>query len=103
MSRPVLAVSHPVVREVIRLAAAEAPGVLRVGFARPPWRRLYGSPIRVRIRAGMVEVRVVVVARPGASLRALSADVRSAVAAAVQRLLGMELGPVTVVVDGVGS
>jgi uncharacterized alkaline shock family protein YloU len=51
----------------------------------------------------MVEVRVVVVARPGASLRVLSADVRCAVAAAVQRLLGMELGAVTVVVDGVGS
>jgi uncharacterized alkaline shock family protein YloU len=103
MSRAVLAVSHPVVREVIRLAAAEAPGVVRVGFARPPWRRLRGSPIRVRVRSGMVEVRVVVVARPGASLRVLSADVRCAVAAAVQRLLGMELGAVTVVVDGVGS
>jgi len=103
VSRPMLAVSHPVVREVIRLAAAEAPGVVRVGFARPAWRRLFGAPVRVRVRDGAVEVRVVVVARPGASLRALSADVRGAVAAAVQRLLGLELGALTVVVDGVGS
>ena len=103
MSRPTLAVSHPVVREVIRLAASEAPGVVRVGFARPLWRRLWGSPVRVRVRDGSVAVRVVVVARPGASLRVVSADVRGAVAAAVQRLLGMELGAVTVVVDGIGS
>jgi uncharacterized alkaline shock family protein YloU len=103
MSRQALAISHPVVREVIRLAAAEAPGVLRVGFARPPWRRLLGSPVGIRVRDGTVEVRVVVVARPGASLQALSADVRGAVGAAVRRLLGMELGTVTVVVDGIGS
>jgi uncharacterized alkaline shock family protein YloU len=103
MSRPTLAVSHPVVREVIRLAAAEAPGVVRVGFARLSWRRLHGQAVRVRVRQGAIEVRIVVVARPGASLRAMSADVRGAVAAAVQRLLGMELGALTVVVDGVGA
>jgi len=103
MSRQALSVSHPVVREVIRLAAAEAPGVVRVGFARSPLRRLLASPVGIRVRDGTVEVRVVVVARPGASLQALSADVRGAVAAAIQRLLGMELGAVTVVVDGVGS
>ena len=103
MSRHALAVSHPVVREVIRRAAAEAPGVVRVGFARPPWRRLLGSPVGVRVRDGVIEVRLVVVARPGASLQVLSADVRGAVAAAVQRLLAMELGTLTVVVDGIGS
>jgi uncharacterized alkaline shock family protein YloU len=103
MSRSCLAVSHPVVREVIRLAAAEAPAVVRVGFARPPWRRLVAAPVRVRIRDGVIEVRVVVVARPGASLQALSADVRAAVAAAVGRLLGMELGVLTVIIDGVGA
>jgi uncharacterized alkaline shock family protein YloU len=103
MSRPGLAVSHPVVREVIRLAAAEAPGVVRVGFARPSWRRLIAAPVRLRIHDGVIEVRLVVVARPGASLRALSADVRAAVTAAVGRLLGMELGDLTVVIDGVGS
>ncbi len=102
MSRQALAVSHPVVREVIRLATAEAPGVVRVGFARPPWRRLFRTPVGIRVRDGAVDVRVVVVARPGASLHVLSSDVRAAVAAAVQRLLGMELLAVTVVVDGVG-
>jgi len=103
MSRQALAVSHPVVRELVRLAAAEVPGLVRVGFGRPPWRRFIGAPVRIRIRDGAVDVRIVVVARPGASLRTLSSDVRGAVAAAVQRLLGMEIGTVTVVVDGVGS
>jgi hypothetical protein len=43
------------------------------------------------------------VARPGQPLGALAADVRGAVAAAIVRLLGLELGEVTVRVDGVGG
>ena len=42
---------------------------------------------------------------PGRASRsaALAADVRGAVAAAIERLLGLELGEVTVRVDGVGG
>lgn len=104
MSPPALAVSHPVIREVVRLAAVEAPGVVRVGRAGPPWRRLVaGRPVQVHLRDGVVEVKVVVVARPGHNLPALAADVRTAVGGAIERLLGLTLRDVTVIVDGVGS
>jgi uncharacterized alkaline shock family protein YloU len=104
MSRAALSVSRPVVRDLVRLAAMEAPGVLRVGWAGSPWRRLaVGRAVVVRIRDGAVEARVVVVARPGQPLAELAEDVRGAVATAIERLLGLQLGEVTVRVDGVGG
>ena len=104
MSRSTLAVSHPVVRELVRRAAMEVPGVLRVGWAGSPWRRLaVWRPVVVRVRGGVVEARVVVIARPGQPLADLATDVRDAVAAAIERLLGLEVGEVTVRIDGVGS
>ncbi len=104
MNESGLAVSRTVVRDLVGLAAIEVPGVLRVGWASPPWRRLFaGRPIAVRVRGGIVEARVVVIARPGQPLEALAADVRSAVAAAVERLLGLEIGEVTVRIDGIGG
>ncbi|MDA8237612.1 MAG: Asp23/Gls24 family envelope stress response protein [Chloroflexi bacterium] len=104
MSPPTLAISHPVIRDLVRLAAIEVPGVLRVSWAGSPIRRaLAGRPVVVRLRHGVVEARVVVVARPGQPLAALAADVRTAVAAAIERLLGLDLGEVTVRIDGIGG
>ena len=68
------------------------------------WRdTLGGSPIRVRVRDGRVHVTLWLVARPRQRLVPLTAQVRDAVGAAVVRLLGLELGGVTVLVDGVGA
>jgi uncharacterized alkaline shock family protein YloU len=101
---PDLSVGPGVIRETVRLAALEVPGVLRVGRGGPRWRDvLGGAPIRVRIRDGRVDVTLRVVARPRQPLIPLTAQVRSAVGAAVERLLGMELGAVTVLVDGIGA
>jgi uncharacterized alkaline shock family protein YloU len=97
-----LTVSHTVVVEMIRLAALEIPGVLNVARG-GPLHSLAGSPVRAHVRDGRVSVRVWLVARPGQALRPLAAQVRQAIAATVQRLLGLELGEVTVVIDGVGS
>ncbi len=100
---PVLSVGPGVIRDTVRLAALEVPGVQRVGRGGPRWRdALGGSPIKVRVRDGRVFVTVRVVARPRQALVPLSGQVRNAVATAVVRLLGMELGGVTVLVDGVG-
>ncbi len=100
---PSLSVGPGVIRDVVRLAALEVPGVLRVGRGGPRWRdALGGSPVKVRVRSGLVFVTVRLVARPRQPLVPLAQQVRSAVAAAVVRLLGMELGGVTVLVDGVG-
>ncbi len=104
MSAPLLAVSHPVIREVVRRAAMEVPGVLRVGRGGPAWRRaLAGRPVAIRLRDDGVIARVVVVARPAQPLPQLATDVRAAVAAAIERLLGLRLGSVSVIVDGVGA
>lgn len=104
MTGPVLTVGRGVIVEMARLAAFEVPGVLRVARGGPAWRALFrGGPIRVRVRGGRVDVRMWVVARPGADLAAVARQVRSAVATAMERLLGLSLGSVTVIVDGVGS
>jgi len=101
---PVLSLSPGVIRETVRLAAMEVPGVVRVGHGGPRWRGVVGgSPVRVRIRDGRVHVTIRLVARPRQRLVPLTGQVRSAVGAAVVRLLGLELGGVTVLVDGIGS
>jgi len=96
-----LAVSRRVVVDVVRLAAAETPGILRVGRT-ARWRRLVGGrAIDARVDDGSVSVTIHVVARAGVSLPAAAEGVRTAVASAIQRVLGLTVGSVTVIVDGV--
>jgi len=101
---PVLSVSHSVVARMVRRAAVEAPGVVRVSSGRPALLSRLGPPaVSVRTRDGRIRVRVSVVARPGHDLRTVAEDIRTAVGATVERLLGLELEDVTVIVDGVGE
>jgi uncharacterized alkaline shock family protein YloU len=101
---PTLSVGTGVIRDTVRLATLEVPGVLRVGRGGPAWRdALGGNPVHVRVRSGRVHVTVWLVARPRQRLVPLTAQVRAAIAAAVERLLGMEVGGVTVLVDGTGA
>jgi uncharacterized alkaline shock family protein YloU len=100
----VLSVGPGVIRDTVRLAALEVPGVIRVGRGGRAWRdALGGSPVKVRIRDGRVHVTVWLVARPRQPLVPLADQVRTAVGAAVVRLLALELDGVTVLVDGVGA
>jgi len=100
----ILSVGPGVIRDTVRLAALEVPGIVRVGHGGPRWRDVIaGSPVRIRVRDGRVHVTVWVVARPRQRLVPLAAQVREVVGAAVIRLLGLELGGVTVLVDGVGA
>ncbi len=104
MSEAGLAVGRPVVEELIRLAAVEVPGVARVGRGGPFWRRWTGRPpVRVELRGRQVTVDLVIVARPAQPLGPLAESVRSAVTAAIERLLTLELASLNVVIDGVGS
>ena len=104
MSGPEVTVGRGVIAELVRLAAFEVPGVARVGRGGPFWRRVVGGPaVSVRIRDDRVLVRLWVVARPGHALGPLTAQIRGTVAATVERVLGLELGAVTVLVDGVGG
>jgi uncharacterized alkaline shock family protein YloU len=101
---PELTVGAPVIAELVRLAALEVPGVARVGRGGAWWRRvLAGRDVNVRLLDDHVQVRLWIVARPGQALGPLAMQVRSAVAATVERLLGLDLGSVTVLVDGVGG
>lgn len=102
--RPDLSVGRGVIIEVARLAALEVPEVLRVARRGPPWRAaLAGPPIMVRVRADGVVVRLRIIARPGADLAVTGRRVRDAVGRAVERLLGLQVQEVSVLVDGVGS
>ena len=99
-----LSVGRGVIVEVARLAALEVPEVLRVARRGPPWRAaLAGPPIMVRVRAGGVIVRLRIIARPGADLAVTGRRVREAVGRAVERLLGLEVQEVSVLIDGVGT
>ena len=104
MSERTLTVGGGVIKEMVRLAALEVPGVQRIGRAGPLWRRaLLGRSVITRVRDGRVTVRLSLVARPGHPIEGLTEQVRFAICATVERLLGLELEAVTVVVDGVGS
>ena len=104
MNGPELTVGRGVIAELVRLAAFEVPGVARVGFGGPAWRGwLRGNPVGVRVVDERIVVRLRIVARPGQALEPLAAQVRTAVAATVERFLGLDLGAVTVIVDGVGG
>jgi uncharacterized alkaline shock family protein YloU len=97
-------VGRGIVGAVVRLAALEMPGVRRIGRGGAAWRAwLRGAPVVVRMDDGRVEVHLWIVARPNADVRDLAAQVRRTVRAAVERLLGLEVSSVSVVVDGIGS
>ena len=99
-----LTVGRGVIVEVARLAALEIPEVLQVARRGPPWRAaLAGPPVTVRVRKTGVEVELRIIARPGADLVRAGRHVREAVGRAVERLLGLEVRSVTVLVDGVGA
>ena len=98
-----LSVGRSVIIEVARLAALEVPDVLRVARRGPPWRAaLAGPAISVRVRPEGVEVRLRIIARPGADLAATGRSVRDAVGRAVERMLGLHVQDVSVLIDGVG-
>jgi uncharacterized alkaline shock family protein YloU len=104
MSGPVLSVGRGVIVEMARLAALEVPGVLRVARGGRPWRAFFqGPPVAVRTRGDRVDLRLWVIARPGANLAEVSRHARVAIAASIERLLGLQVGSVTVVVDGIGA
>jgi len=99
-----LTVGRAVIVDVVRQAALEIPDVLAVARRGPRWRAaLAGAPIAVRVESDGVEVELRVIARPGTDLVAAGRHVREAVGLAVDRLLGLEVRSVTVLVDGVGS
>ena len=104
MTGPELTIGRGVIGEMVSLAAIGIPGVARVSRGGPAWRAaLAGAPVVTHLSDDGVRVRVWIVARPGQQLVTLADDVRSAVAAAVERLLGMRLESVIVTVDGVGA
>ena len=99
-----LSVGRGVIVHVVRQAALEIPEVLQVARRGPRWRAaLAGPAIAVHVRPECVEIELRVIARPGSDLVAAGRHVRGAVGLAVERLLGLQVRSVTVLVDGVGS
>ena len=98
-----LSVGRSVIVEVARLAALEVPEVLRVARRGPRWRAaLAGPPIAVHVGPDGVTVRLRIIGRPGADLAATGRLVRESVGRAVERMLGLRVLEVSVLIDGVG-
>jgi uncharacterized alkaline shock family protein YloU len=99
-----LTVGQSVILEVVRQAALEIPEVLSVARRGPRWRAaLAGPAVMVRVRPQGLELELRIIARPGADLVDAGRQVRNAVGLAVERLLGLQVRSVTVLVDGVGG
>jgi uncharacterized alkaline shock family protein YloU len=99
-----LTVRRRVIRSIAIAAAESVPGVMRVGRGGPrPLAWLVGRPVAAWTDAGRVHVRLWLIVRSGEPLPVLSRRVRVAVSRAVERQLGLELGEVTILVDGVGG
>ena len=89
-----------------------AQGVRRV-LCTPHYSRLFPTShaeaeerlraLRPVLRREGVELELRIIARPGADLVVAGRRVREAVGRAVERLLGLQVRSVTVLVDGVGS
>jgi uncharacterized alkaline shock family protein YloU len=100
---PDLSVARSVIDELIRLAAMEVPGVVRVDGSGRGWSAgLIGRRAVSRIDGRRVDVRLAIVARPGHPLVPLTRQVRAAAAAAIERLVGLEAGRILIVVADVG-
>ncbi|MGO9179584.1 MAG: Asp23/Gls24 family envelope stress response protein [Candidatus Limnocylindrales bacterium] len=100
----VLTVRRRVIGTMARAAAEGDPGVLRVGRGGTAfWAWLAGPAVTARLRGGRVHVRLFVVARAGEPLGTLATRLRRVIAETIERQLGLELGEVTILVDGVGG
>jgi uncharacterized alkaline shock family protein YloU len=99
-----LRVPQAVVVDVAATAARGVPGVTRLGRGGRGLAGLVGrSPVEVRLEAGEAWLRVRVVAGSSVRFDTLAEAVRHAVAAAVERQLGLGVREVTVVVAGLGG
>lgn len=100
--RTPLSVRQPVVTALAAAAASEVPGVVSVARGDTMLLRwLSGPAVRTELRDGRIDVHVWLLARRGEALPELARRVRSAVARAVERQMGLRLGEVTAIVDGV--
>lgn len=100
----VLTARRPIIVTVAASAARADPGVSRVGRGGPralAW--LAGAPVEARLVDGLVQVRLWLIVTAGRPFGEISARVRAAVRAAIEKQLGLPLGEVTVFIDGIGG
>ncbi|MCJ7671640.1 MAG: Asp23/Gls24 family envelope stress response protein [Acidimicrobiia bacterium] len=99
-----LTVRRRVIGAMARAVVEEVPGVVRVGRGGPAfWAWLAGPAVTARLRDGRVYVRLFLVARSGESLAILAARARRSVAHTMERQLGLALGEITILIDGVAA
>jgi uncharacterized alkaline shock family protein YloU len=99
-----LTVRRRVIAVIAASAARSAPGVERVGRGGPrllAW--LAGGPVEARLVDERVQVRLWLIVTTGRSFAEVVARVRASVGMAIEQQLGLALGEVTVLVDGVGG
>jgi uncharacterized alkaline shock family protein YloU len=93
-----------IITAIAASAARMAPGVARVGRRGPrPLAWLAGAPVEARFVDGLVQVRLWLIVVTGLPFAEITVRVRRGVRAAIEQQLGLPLGEVTVIIDGVGG
>lgn len=99
-------IARRVLRTVVEQAALGVSGVARMAAMKSGWPRRLGRPlpqhgVGLAVRAGVVAVDLYLVVTPGASMVQVGSGVQEAVGAAIERILGMDVGAINVYIQDV--
>lgn len=99
-------IARRVLRTVVEQAALGVSGVARMAAMKSGWQRRLGRPlprygVGLAVREGVVAVDLYLVVTPGASMVEVGSGVQEAVGAAIEHILGMDVGAINVYIQDV--
>jgi uncharacterized alkaline shock family protein YloU len=99
-------IARRVLRTVVEQAALGVPGVARMAAMKSGWPRRLGRPlpqhgVGLAVREGVVAVDLYLIVTPGASMVEVGSGVQEAAGAAIERILGMDVGEINVYIQDV--
>jgi uncharacterized alkaline shock family protein YloU len=99
-------IARRVLRTVVEQAALAVPGVARMATMKSGWPRRLGRPlpqhgVGLAVREDVVAVDLYLIVAPGANMVEVGSGVQEAAGAAIERILGMDVGEINVYIQDV--
>lgn len=99
-------IARRVLRTVVEQAALGVQGVAHMAAMKSGWPRRLGRPlpqhgVGLAVREGVVAVDLYLIVTPGANMVDVGSGVQEAVGAAIERILGMDVGEINVYIQDV--